>query len=72
MSKPLHFGVRCDPCGKMVAVPIPAARIDDDPVTILRSLPAKDQREIVKFSVAHDRHGDLAPCVVEIEPIPQA
>ncbi len=73
MKSSPHFGVKCPRCKSMAAVPMSPSLVDEDPTKILRSLPAKDQQEIVDFYIEHESHGEgIEPCVVDIDEIARA
>jgi hypothetical protein len=65
-----QFAIRC-PCGVLAAVPLPIG-IGEDPTEILRSLPERDQCDIIAFYLAHEVCGEPEPCIVDIEPVAQA
>ena len=70
MTSP-HFCIRC-PCGILAAFVVSPAQIDQDPVQILRSLPSNEQEKILVFYAAHEDHGALTPCLMDIQPMARA
>lgn len=61
-----HLGIKCL-CGQLAAVPIASDQMDQEPERVFRSLPAKERRELAQFWAAHEAHGELVPCVVDIQ-----
>lgn len=66
-----HLAARC-PCGHIAAIPVSAEVAKKDPVEMLRSLAPKDLSELLAFLEAHKAHGEVEPCLIEIEEWAQA